>query len=91
MSGIESISGSFQQKNGKRVVFKTFRRPSAHRKEKTETRLYFMDKPVRKKPLTQDERARQNTFGILAQRVAELMKTNPKLTKKEAWCIAKAE
>ena len=89
--GIESISGSTKPKFGKRIVFKTYRRPFANRGNKTETRMYLMDKHVRKTPITQEERTRRSTFGIRAQRVAELMKTNPKLTRKEAWRIIKTE
>ena len=53
--------------------------------------MYIMDKPERKTPITKEERARQSTFGIRAQRVAELMANNHKLTKKEAWLIVKNE
>lgn len=89
--GIKSISGSQKLPDGKRIVFKTYRRPSAKRGDKPETRMYLMNKPERKTPITKEERARQSTFGIRAQRVAELMAGNPKLTKKEAWQIVKNE
>ena len=56
MPGIESMSGSIKQKNGKMMVFKTFRRPSTKRPNgKPETRVYFMSKWQRSTPPSEKE------------------------------------
>lgn len=53
--GIESISGSVKGANGSRLIFKTYKRPSANRKSKTETRVYISHKKKRTKPLSENE------------------------------------
>ena len=55
MPGIESISGSIKGANGSRLIFKTYKRPSANRKSKTETRVYISHKKKRTKPLSANE------------------------------------
>lgn len=62
MSGIESISGSIKGENGSRLIFKTFRRPSVNRPNKTETRVYLSQKKKRTKPLSDKEIACQARF-----------------------------
>ena len=70
--GIESISGSIRQKNGSKLVFKTFKRPSVNRVGKTETRAYFMPKHERKTPLSDNEIAARNRFKEASEFVAKL-------------------
>ena len=55
MPGIESISGSVKQRNGNKLVFKTFRKPSASRGGKPETRAYLMTTKERTTPLSEKE------------------------------------
>lgn len=66
MPGIESISGSMKQKNGSRIVFKTFSKPSVNRGSKPETRVYLMQRHERKTPLSKNEIAARNRFGEAA-------------------------
>ena len=63
MPGIESISGSIKGKNGSRLIFKTFKRPSVNRPNKTETRCYLSHKRERTKPLSDNEIAARNHFA----------------------------
>ena len=63
MSGIESISGSIKGENGSRLIFKTFRRPSVNRPNKTETRCYISQKKERTKPLSANEIACRARFA----------------------------
>ena len=54
--GIASISGSIKQKDGRKIIFKTYRTPSIHREGgKPETRMYLMDRQVRKTPPSEKE------------------------------------
>ena len=62
MPGIKSISGSMKQKNGSRIVFKTFSKPSVNRGSKTETRVYLMPRQERKTPLSENEIAARKRF-----------------------------
>ena len=62
MPGIKSISGSMKQKNGTRIVFKTFSRPSAKRSSETETRVYLMRQKERSTPLSANEIAARKRF-----------------------------
>lgn len=61
--GIESISGSIKGANGSRLIFKTYKRPSANRKSKTETRVYLSHKKTRTKPLSENEIACRVKFA----------------------------
>ena len=70
--GIESISGSIRQKDGSKLVFKTFTKPSANRVGKTETRAYFMPKHVRKSPLSDAEIKARQRFKEASEFVAKL-------------------
>lgn len=65
-SGIESISGSIKQKNGSRIVFKTFSKPSVNRGSKTETHVYLMRRQERSTPLSENEIAARNRFAEAA-------------------------
>ena len=89
--GIASISGAIKQKNGKQIVFRTLRAPSVRRGDKPETRMYLMERQVRKTPLSKKEMAGHLRFAILAKRVSELMAQGICRTRKEAWQIAKEE
>ena len=62
MPGIKSISGSMKQKNGTRIVFKTFSKPSVNRSSETETRVYLMRQKERSTPLTANEIAARKRF-----------------------------
>ena len=62
MPGIKSISGSMKQKNGTRVIFKTFSRPSSKRSSETETRVYVMRQKERSTPLSENEKAARKRF-----------------------------
>ena len=89
MPGIESISGSMKQKNGKHVVFRTFRHPSAHRSgDKPETRMYLYNYE-RKTAVTKAERANRGVFAECAKLASQLLREGKAKTKKEAWHIAK--
>ena len=61
--GIESLSGSVKGKNGSRLIFKTYSRPSVNRKSKTETRCYLSHKQTRTKPLSDNEIACRARFA----------------------------
>ncbi len=63
MPGIEAISGSIKQRNGSRLVFKTYKKPSANRKSKTETRVYVMPRHERSTKLSQNELAARQRFA----------------------------
>ena len=65
-AGIESISGSMKQKNGSRIVFKTFSKPSVNRGSKPETRVYLMRRQERSTPLSENEIAARNRFSEAA-------------------------
>ena len=73
MAGLESISGSLKQKNGKRVVFKTFRKPSVNREGgKPETRMYLMERYERRTPPSEKEQAAKARFAEISERVNAL-------------------
>ena len=66
MPGIKSISGSMKQKNGTRIVFKTFSKPSVNRSSETETRVYLMRRQERSTPLSENEIAARKRFSEAA-------------------------
>jgi hypothetical protein len=70
--GIESISGSVKGLNGSRLIFKTFRRPSVNRPNKTETRVYLSQKKKRTKPLSDKEIACREWFSAARAFAANL-------------------
>ena len=72
MPGIESISGSVKGKNGTRLIFKTYKRPSANRVGKTETRVYLSKKQQRTKPLSEIEFACRARFAAAGAYAASL-------------------
>ena len=72
MPGIESISGSFKGKNGSRIIFKTYSKPSANRMGKTETRVYLSQKQTRTKPLSENEIACRARFAAARAYAADL-------------------
>lgn len=72
MPGIESISGSVKGKNGTRLIFKTYKRPSANRVGKTETRVYLSKKQQRTKPLSENEMACRVRFAAAGAYFASL-------------------
>ena len=67
MPGIESISGSMKQKNGSRIVFKTFSKPSVNRSSKTETRVYLMQRKERSSSLSENEIRCRERFAQATQ------------------------
>ena len=70
--GIESLSGSVKGKNGSRLIFKTYSRPSVNRKSKTETRCYLSHKQQRTKPLSDKEIACREWFSAARTYAANL-------------------
>ena len=83
MPGIESISGSVKGKNGTLLIFKTYKRPSAIRKGKTETRVYLTKKQPRTKPLSENEIACRVRFAAAGAYVASLSDEQRKQYKEE--------
>ena len=88
-AGIESASG----KTGN-VQFRTYRRHDGS----TETRMYLVPraengkyKYERSTPVSKHEIQIRALFSKRQQRVNQLRAENPKLSKKEAWAIAKTE
>lgn len=72
MPGIESISGSVKGKNGTRLIFKTYKRPSVNRNGKPETRVYLSKKQQRTKPLSENEMACRVRFAAAGAYAANL-------------------
>ena len=72
MPGIESISGSVKGENGSRLIFKTYKRPSVNRPNKTETRVYLSQKKKRTKPLSENEIACREWFSAARTYAANL-------------------
>ena len=63
--GIESISGSMKSKNGVRIVYKTYTKPSIKRPGgKPETRAYFVPESSyqRRTPISQKEISNRSKF-----------------------------
>ena len=88
-AGIESASG----KTGN-VQFRTFTKSDGS----TETRMYLIPRSKngmfqyqRSTPVTERELQVRSIFSRRQARVIQLMAENPKLSKKEAWAIAKKE
>ena len=88
-AGIESASG----KTGN-IQFRTYRRPDGN----VETRAYLVPKAEngkyqyeRKTTVSKREMQVRSTFSKRQARVMQLLAENPKLSKKEAWQIAKTE
>ena len=88
-AGIESASG----KTGN-VQFRTYRRPDGS----TETRMYLVPRAEngkfqyeRSTPVSKHEMQVRSIFSKRQARVLQLMAENTKLSKKEAWAIAKKE
>ena len=88
-AGIESASG----KTGN-VQFRTFTKPDGS----TETRMYLIPRAEngkfqyqRSTPVTEREMQVRSIFSRRQARVIQLMAENPKLSKKDAWAIAKKE
>ena len=88
-AGIESASG----KTGN-IQFRTYRRHDGS----TETRMYLVPRDEngkyqyeRKTPVSKREMQVRSTFSKRQARVMQLLAENPKLSKKEAWAIAKTE
>ena len=71
-AGIESISGSMRGKNGTRIEFRTFTRPSSNRKPQTETRVYLLKKRERTTPLSDAEKKQRNLFTLATKYWKEL-------------------
>ena len=78
MPGIESISGSVKQRNGKKLVFRTFRKPSASRGGKPETRAYLMTPQERTTPLSEAEMRQRAKFAKAAKKVKQMSEAERK-------------
>ena len=75
MPGIKSLSGSIKQKNGTRIIFKTFSKPSVNREGKTETRVYISQKRERTTPVSDAEKKQWGRFAQAAKILGELSET----------------
>ena len=88
MPGIAFISGTMKTKSptDKRLVF-------IHRKTDKigQGRMYIQQPYERSTPVTTEEKQRRQRFKQLAIRVAQILKEQKSLTRKEAWQIAKNE
>ena len=82
-----NISGSMKSKHGKRLEFRTFKRPDGKR----ETRMYMYNARERTTPLSKAEKTARSNFSQCAKRATELMKQGLCHDRKEAWRIAKME
>lgn len=71
-AGIKSLSGSVKQKNGSRIIFKTFTKPSANRKSDKETRMYIMPPHKRTSPVSEKELRQRARFAKAADLVASM-------------------
>ena len=71
-AGIKSLSGSVKQKNGSRIIFKTFTKPSVNRKSDTETRMYIMPPQKRTSPVSEKELKHRARFAQAADLVARI-------------------
>ena len=71
-AGVEALSGSVKQKDGSRIVFKTFSKPSVNRKSEKETRMYFMPPHKRTSHATEKELRQRAKFAQAADLVARL-------------------
>ena len=71
-AGVEAISGSIKQKNGSRIVFKTFSKPSVNRKSDKETRMYLIPPYKRTSPVTKNELRQRTRFAQAADLVARM-------------------
>ena len=71
-AGVEALSGSVKQKDGSRIVFKTFSKPSVNRKSEKETRMYFMPPHERTSPATEKELRQRAKFAQAADLVARM-------------------
>ena len=89
--GIKSASGTLMKcKNGTRVIFTTRRAPSSN---PCKVRMYLRtaEDYQRSTPVTEREKQVRDLFSRRQARVLQLMAENTKLSKKEAWKIAKTE
>ena len=89
--GIKSASGTLMKcKNGTRVIFTTRRAPSSN---PCKVRMYIRTAKdyQRSTPVSERELQVRDLFRRRQQRVNQLLAANPKLSKIEAWEIAKFE
>ena len=89
--GIKLASGTLMKcKNGTRVVFTTRRAPSTN---PCKVRMYIRtaEDYQRSTPVSEREMQVRSIFSRRHARVLQLLAENPKLSKKEAWKIAKNE
>ena len=89
--GIKYASGTLLKcKNGNRVVFTTRRAPSSN-PCKVHMYIRTAENYQRSTPVTEREMQVRSIFSKRQARVLQLMAENPKLSKKDAWAIAKKE
>ena len=82
-AGIKSLSGSIKEKNGSRIIFKTFTKPSVNRKSNTETRMYIMPPQKRKSPVSEKELKHRARFAQAADLVARMPEDEKKRLSEE--------
>ena len=87
-AGVKIISGTIRQKNGNRVMFKTYTNPYTGEK-KTRAYLCTDQDYVRKNPPAEKEMQARDNFARRAKLVKHYMQVNPSLTKRQAWDMAK--
>ena len=89
--GINMASGTLLKcKNGARIIFTTRRAPSSNPHK---MRMYIRpaESYRRKTPVSEREIHVRSVFSKRQALVLNLIAANPKLSKKEAWAIAKKE
>lgn len=86
MPGIAAISGSIKnEKDGSRIVFKTYNKRTANGGTKTETRMYIMPKQERSNLPSPKETAQRTRFQEASDRIKNLSDEE----KKRWWAVYK--
>ena len=88
MPGIASISGSTKSRSGKRLVFRHYKSDKPGHGHAT---IYHQDAFERRTPVTEREEATRRLFSQRASYVKKLCDAHPKLSRAEAWKIAKTD
>jgi uncharacterized protein (DUF2344 family) len=79
MPGIESISGSFKQKNGTRVVFTTRKAATTNKEDRTRMYLRSEESYQRKTKVTQKEVTIRNRFRDISKAIRALSEEERKV------------
>lgn len=88
MPGIASISGSTKSRSGKRLVFRHLKSDKPGHGHAT---IFHEDAFKRRTRVTEREEAVRRLFSQRASYVKKLCAAHPKLSRAEAWKIAKAD